>query len=268
MSFWIITLLAIVFILLTMSLALYFMQDSMIFNAEKLPSDFKFSFRNEFEEFNLKTEDNETLNGILFKAKEPKGAVLFYHNSSGNINTWSTSGIFLNNLDYDVLIMDYRGFGKSTGKLDEQLMLKDSLIWYDLMKDLYKENSFIVYGRGLGALLATYASSKNNPNKLLLESPLYSANFTSKYHYPYLPVRLLLKYKFETYRYIENVKCKIYFFHGMKNKLVSYTSSEKLYELVKDNSELCLMPDCTHYDLIESPVYLKKIRKILLENRY
>ncbi len=262
MPFWIILLLVIIFILLTISIVLYFIQDGMVFHAEKLPANHKFYFQNKFEEFHLKTEDGESLNGLLFKVHNPKGVVLFFHNHSGNIEHWSRSAIFINSLNYDVLMMDYRGFGKSTGGFNEQLMLKDSLLWYNFTKKLYNENTITVYGRGLGAAFATYVTSKNNPKQLVLEAPIYSVYDTAKSHYPYLPTKLILKYKFETYKYIGKVKCKTYFFHGIKDDLVPYASSEKLHEIIKDISELYLIPEGNHYDLINTSIFLNKIKEI------
>ncbi len=263
MPFWIILLLAILFILFTISILLYFIQEKFIFHAEKLPSNYEFSFRNEYEEFNLKTEDGKKLNGLLFKVKKSKGVVLFFHNHSGNINHWNRSAVFINDLNYDVLMMDYRGFGKSTGAFNEQLMFKDSLLWYNFTKKRYDEKSIMVYGRGIGATFATYVTSKNEPKRLVLESPIYSVYHAAKFNYPYLPTKLILKYKFETYKHIGKVKCKTYFFHGVKDKLVPFSSSKKLHELIKDNSELYLIPEGNHYDLINNAIFLDKIKEIM-----
>ncbi|MDH3322413.1 MAG: alpha/beta hydrolase [Flavobacteriaceae bacterium] len=262
MPIWIIIALAVLFVWIAISVVLYFIQDSMIFHAEKLPLDYEFSFNYEFEELNLKTDDGENLNGLIFRAKSPKGAFLLFHNHSGNLNHWSRTAISLNNLNYDVLMMDYRGFGKSTGQFNEDLMLKDALLWYDLMLKFYDEDSIIVYGRGLGAAFATYVSSKNNPSKLVLEAPIYSVYETAKIHYPYIPIKLILKYKFETYKYIEQVKCKTYIFHGIKDELVPFKNSEMLHQIIQDHCELLLIPEGDHYDLINSPIYLDKIEEI------
>lgn len=262
MHFLVIILVSIVLTLFTISVVLYFIQDTMIFHAEKLPLDYEFYFRNEFEEFNLKTEDGEILNGALFKSKKPKGVFLFFHNHSGNIKHWDKDATYINDLNYDVLMMDYRGFGKSTGKFNEQLMYKDSLLWYNLTKSIYNENSIIMYGRGLGTAFAIYAASKNNPYQMILVSAIYSVYNTVKHNYPYLPSKLILKYKFETYKYIGKVKCKTYFFHGVKDKLTPYTSSEKLHKIIKNNSKLYLLPESNHYNLTDNHIFLEKIKEI------
>jgi len=264
MPVWIILLLAILIILLTVSVVLYFIQDSFIFHAVKLPSDYKYVFKNEFEEINLKTDDGNILNAVLFKAVDSRGVVFFFHNHSGNVEHWSSSANFIINYNYDVLMIDYRGYGKSTGKYNEELMLKDSLLWYNFARKIYDEESITIYGRGIGATFATYVSSLNNPKQLILESPLYDLFSTSHFLYPYvLFKKVISRYKFDTAKYIKNVKCRIYIFHGMKDRLVNYKSSEKLHERVRENSELYLMPDGNHYNLITNSIYLNKVKDIL-----
>jgi alpha-beta hydrolase superfamily lysophospholipase len=241
---------------------MYLFQDKVIFHPEKLQKDYQFEFTNDFEEINLTTGDGNVLNGLLIKAVNSKGLVVFYHNHSGNIEGWSRFALFMNKLDQDVLLMDYRGFGKSTGKFNEKAFLSDSLLWYSYSLDYYNEERISLYGRGLGATFATYVASLNKPKRLCLESPFYSMNYVARAHYPFLPTRLLSKYKFETVKYIVDVHCKIYIFHGRKNKFINYNNSSKLSELLKDNIELFLLPDVDHYNLINNTYYMNKISEI------
>ncbi|MCD6544799.1 MAG: alpha/beta hydrolase, partial [Flavobacteriaceae bacterium] len=264
MPIYLIIIFIIVLILIIISTVLYFIQDRIIFHAEKLPTNYKFSFRTDFDEINLKTVDNQTLNGLLFKVNNPKGVILFFHNHSGNIEHWSRSANYINHLKYDALLMDFRGYGKSTGAYNEKLMYEDSKLWYDFTKDLYNEHLITVYGRGIGASFATYVSSLNNPKRLILESPMYNLLFTSESQYPYIPFKgFISKYKFNTAAYIKNVKCKIYIVHGKLNTLVDYRNSLKLYELAKDNTDLLIIPDGNHYNLVNHKMYLDKVEEIL-----
>ncbi len=264
MSFFVIIIISVLSVLIIISVILYLAQDKIIFHAVKLPANYRFSFKSDFEEINLKTHDNQTLNGLLFKVSDPKGVVLFFHNHSGNIEHWSRSATYINHLNYDALLIDYRGYGKSTGSFNEKLMMEDSKLWYDFTKDLYDENLITVYGRGIGGTFATYAASLNKPKRLILESPLYDMMFTSKYVYPYIPFKSLIsKYRFDTASSIKNVKCKIYIFHGKLNKLVDYRNSVKLEELSKENIDLMIIPDGNHYNLVNHQMYLNKIAELL-----
>ena len=263
----IIAIVLLVFLVLIISLALYFLQDKIIFHPEKLPKNYQFKFTVDFEEINLESNDGNVLNGLLFKAHNTKGLVIFYHNHSGNIEHWSRSALFMNKLDHDVLLMDYRGFGKSTGNFNEASFLEDANLWYNYGRKRYDEAKISVYGRGLGATFATYVASLNSPKRLCLESPFHSLNFMAKIHYPLLPLKLISKYKFETYKYIKDVKCKVYLFHGKLNKLISYKNSIKLYESSKENTDLLLISDGNHYNLINNSLYLNKIKEICKQKK-
>lgn len=252
----------VIFLVAIILIVLYLFQDRIIFHPEELPKDFQFEFSNEFEEINLTTDDHNVLNGLLIKANNSKGLIIYYHNHSANIDQWSRSVQFMNKMDYDVLLMDYRGFGKSTGKFNEKIFLSDSILWYSYALDHYSEEDITVYGRGVGATFATYVASLNNPKRLCLESPIYSLYYVAKVHYPYLPIKMISKYKFETGKYIVDVNCKIYIFHGKQNKFINYKNSLKLNELSKGNMELLLIPDVNHYNMINNTVYLSKIEEL------
>ena len=262
MPIWLVIIISILILIFSVSLILYSIQDRFIFHAEKLPKNYKFSFKGNFEEINLKTDDGNNLNGVIFKVEDPKGIILFFHNHSGNIEHTSTFSALFNKLKYDVLMMDYRGYGKSTGKFNEQLMLDDTKLWYNFVKRFYKEEQITVMGRGIGATFATYVASENNPKQICLGSPLFDMNYTAKFLYPYLPYSLILKYKFDTAKYIEKVKCNIYIFHGKQDELVHYTNSEKLYELSKEKAELNIIPEGNHYNLINNETVLNRLKEI------
>ena len=252
----------VIFLVAIVIVVVYLSQDRIIFHPEELPKDYQFEFANEFEEINLTTDDDNILNGLLIKADNSKGLVIYYHNHSANIDQWSRFALFMNKFDYDVLLMDYRGFGKSTGKFNEKNFLSDAILWYSYALDHYSEVDISVYGRGVGATFATYVASLNNPKRLCLESPIYSLYYVAKAHYTYLPIKMISKYKFETDKYIVDISCKIYIFHGKQNKFINYKNSMKLYELSKGNMELFLIPDVDNYNMINNPIYLNKITEI------
>lgn len=250
-------------IYLSVNFTIYLIQEKFIFHADKLPKNHKFCIKGDFEEINLKTKDGNILNGILFEQVNAKGIVFYFHNHAGNIsNSFSFVEVF-KNLNYSALLMDYRGYGKSTGKFNEQLMLSDAKLWYDFVKNIYDQDRIVIIGRGLGATFATYIAAKNTPKHLFLGSPFYNLNTVSKKQYPYLLIGLILKYKFDTAKYLKNVKCKTYIFHGEKDNLVHYTNSVKLSEISKENIELNLIPDGSHYNLRTNGPAIQRIKEVL-----
>lgn len=265
MSLWIILVLIIIILVLITSVVLYFIQDKVLFQPEKVSKKYQFDFSNDFEEIFLNGSDNAILNGVLFQLKEPKGVIIYFHNHSGNLRHCSNAVYTFSQLNFDVLVMDYRGYGKSEGTYDEAKMYEDAQLWYNHVKLHYEERDIVLYGRGLGASFAASVASKNNPNLLCIESAMYSLLYASKFHYRYLPIRWIIRYNFNTAINLKNVTCKTYIFHGVKDDLIHYSNSEKLYGISKDNSELILIPDGTHYNLGSNTMYLHKIEEILTQ---
>ena len=242
---------------------LYFLQEKIIFLPSKLPQDYAYSFSEPFEEFFLTAADGAKLNGLHFKREAPKGVILYFHGNAGDLSEWGESANFFAKKDYDVIAMDYRTYGKSTGKLSEAALLDDTQLFYDYVLEHYKEDEIIVYGRSLGASMATYTASKNKPAKLVLESPFYNLLDVGKKRFPLLPVTWLLKYKFESNKYIVNVTCPITIFHGTDDTVVAYESGKKLYSLATSKKELITIEGGGHNDLMAFKEYTSNIDEAL-----
>lgn len=163
---------------------LYFFQEKLIFFPEKLPKDFKFSFYEKTEEISIKTRDNILLNGVLFKADNAKGVILYLHGNAGSINSWGDVAGIYTALQYDVFMVDYRGYGKSEGKINnEQQFYEDMQATYDKLKTMYDESKIIVLGYSIGTGPATKIASANHPKLLILQAPYYSLRDLMKHLY-------------------------------------------------------------------------------------
>ena len=147
--------------------SLFFFQEKLIFRPITLPQDFVYNFSNPFEELFLKAEDGAVINALHFKKENPKGIILYFHGNAGNLARWGKITEFFVEKDYDVLVMDYRTYGKSTGKLSEQALYSDAQMCYNYVLKQYEESEIIVYGRSLGTGMATYLASNNNPKQLI-----------------------------------------------------------------------------------------------------
>jgi uncharacterized protein len=244
---------------------LYFAQESLIFFPEKLPENFTYNFDGQFEEKWIKTSDNFKLNALLFKADSSKGIILYLHGNAGCLNSWGNVASLYTSLGYDMLIPDYRGYGKSQGKiLSEKQLFSDVQSVYNSIKENYPEEKITIIGCSLGTGLATYLASLNNPNKLILLAPYYNFPDLIKNKFWIIPT-FLLKYKLMTNEYISKVKSGIALFHGKNDELIYYQSSEKLYKLCKPNDKIYLMDNQGHNGIDENFEYRKEIENILLE---
>ena len=141
--------------------ALYFLQEKILFRPTVLNQTHVFKFSNPFDELFLKSEDNAVINALHFKAEESKGVILYFHGNAGDLSRWGKITEYFVDKNYDVLVMDYRTYGKSTGALSEHALYGDAQLCYDFLKELYAEKDISVYGRSLGTGIATYIASKN-----------------------------------------------------------------------------------------------------------
>lgn len=248
--------------------ALYFFQEKLIFLPTKLPQDHVYSFDHPFEELFVDAEDGARLNALHFKAEASKGLVLYFHGNSGDLNRWGNIASFFLQYDYDVLVIDYRTYGKSTGTLSEQALYRDAQLFYDLALEGYDESNITVYGRSLGCTFAAHVAAQNEPGRLILETPFYGMEDLVKDRYPILPVKWMLKYKFPSYSFVPEISAPVHIFHGTEDAVVPYDSGRRLFERFPDGqAQLITIPDGAHNNLIDFPAYRNHIDQIFGRDR-
>lgn len=242
---------------------IYFNQQEIVFVANKLPNDYKFTFNSDFEEIYIPSFDNKKINGLLFKTKSPKGLIFYLHGNAGSLDTWGNIGKIYTDLGYDFFIMDYRGFGKSQGQIENQNQIfQDITFAYNKMITKYDQNKIIIIGYSIGTGLATYLASINNPKTLILQAPYYNFVEFSNGRVPFIP-DFLKKFKFETDKYIVNVKSPIYIFHGKQDQLISCDNSIRLHKIVKKTDKLYLLENQGHLGINEYSDFQEKLKLIL-----
>ena len=244
-------------------LLLFLFQEKLIFFPQKLEKGYKFSFDQKFDEISIKTKDNKFLNAILFKADTPKGVIFYLHGNAGSLSSWGDLAKTYTNLNYDVFMLDYRGYGKSEGAINGQSQFfQDIQTAYDELKTKYSEDKIIVLGYSIGTGLAAKVASTNNPRILILQAPFYSLADMMRHTYPIIPT-FILKYKFETNDYIKNCKMPIVIFHGNQDEVIYYGSSLKLKEEFKKQDTLITLIGQGHNGMTENPDYEMEIAKVL-----
>jgi len=160
--------------------------------------------------------------------------------------------------------MDYRTYGKSTGKLSEKALFMDGQLFYEYALRHYNESSISLYGRSLGTGIASKLASENNPYKLILETPYYSLMDVGQNRFPFLPVKWFLSYQLKNYEFIKNVRCPIAIFHGTEDRVVPYDSGKRLFDSIPfENKEMYTIEGGGHNNLVTFDSYLKAIDTVL-----
>jgi uncharacterized protein len=111
--------------IIILSVVAYFLQDKFIFKPEKLRADFQFKYDAPFKEINFDVAPGVRINGLHFFRQNTKGIILYFHGNTRSIKGWAKYARDFYRYNYDVVLVDYRGFGKSTGKRGEKEMFQD-----------------------------------------------------------------------------------------------------------------------------------------------
>ena len=253
----------IIFGFVALSLIAYFLQEKFIFKPEKLTQDFRFRYDIPFKELFFDIEPGVRINGLHFYREQPHGLILYLHGNTRSIKGWARYARDFYRYNYDVVLVDYRGFGKSTGKRSEKEMLSDVQFVYRSLVKQYTEHHLIVYGRSMGSGFAAKIASENSPRYLILDSPYYNFTRVVERFLPILPVRYVLRYHLRTDKWIRHVNCHTYIIHGTKDRLIPIRQSEALQKLNPLKITLIRIENGRHNDLPKFDEYHNFIRDIL-----
>jgi pimeloyl-ACP methyl ester carboxylesterase len=248
--------------LLAMFLLLYFFQDAFIFQTKSLERNYTFSFRQPYEEHFISTPDGAELNVLWFKTEKiAKGIVLYFHGNAGNLQRWGNYASDFTHLGYDVVMMDYRGYGKSTGHPEEEKLYADSKHLWQWVKEKSAAKPIVFYGRSLGSAVAAYLASQAPPDLLILETPFHRLRGASmaKIFFALVPLRN----PFPTEDFLRKVVCRKVIFHGTDDWVVPISSAERLKPLLTHSDQFIVIPQGGHHNLRDFPVYHTALASVL-----
>lgn len=242
---------------------LYFNQEKFIFEPSKTAKNFKYNFNKPFQEIYFNASDSTKIHSLYFEVENPKGVVYYLHGNSGNLEGWGDVAKEYLNLGYNVLMIDYRGFGKSEGKIqNEKHFYEDAQLGYDFLKEKFNEDQIVVVGYSVGTGTASYLAMTNHPKTLILQSPYYNLKAMIKVRVPFAP-GFLLKYNFDNAAHIPKIKCPVYIFHGEDDEVIGYQNSIRLKALLKEKDQHIGLKFQGHNAMGENHEYVKMLKEIL-----
>lgn len=246
--------------------AIYIFQKIIIFQPRRLRKDHEFVFENQFSEHFIPTFDHQSLNALHFKSPEPpKGLVVYFHGNADNLKRWGLYSLDFTRKQFDVLMIDYKGFGKSTGTPTEQGLFDDAectLKWARANLGTNYEK-LIFYGRSLGAAMATKLATKHTPHLLILETPFDSIRGAfSKALFP-LVFPFAFKFKLENIRLLPEVKCKVVVITGTRDRITPLSSARRLIPVLKENDQFIIIPKGRHRNLRKFGLFHLKLAEAL-----
>ena len=230
MKYLYLSLLSLLAVYLLVLLFIYFNQRNLLYHPGEnnyLDDKAQFSYKEVLIEVD---QDIKLKSWLIEKDLKKYKTLVFFHGNAGNLFNRVHKLNELHKLDINILIISWRGFSGNLGKPTEKNLYQDaqkSIEW--LNSKGIESKKIILYGESLGTGVAVELAQKNIFNSIILESPFTSMAKTAKIYYPYLPVNLLLKDKYDSINKIHKITKPILIMHGVKDDLVPYIMSVELF---------------------------------------
>ncbi|WP_428667728.1 alpha/beta hydrolase [Runella sp.] len=258
------------------ALLIWWLHPLVLFRPTALAADYKYHFKKPFQELRFETEKGKaTLNTLWFGTDGPVSInhspsmpgkiVLFFHGNRDNLARWGREySERFTDRGYQVIMYDYRGYGKSTGERSEETLHYDAHYLYDFLKKRFSEDSIVVYGYSIGSGMAARVAAENHPKMLILEAPYASIPTLGQTQLPIFPYEWLTRYKFRTDSCFAYIHCPIHLFHGTDDITVPYKNSLILLGLpTVGKVKLTTLPDGHHLHLDTFPLYQATLDSLL-----
>jgi len=247
-------------------IAFYYLQDRILFHPVAVDKGTKYDFKQPFKEINIPYNKETNINVIQFTttgADTPRGVVLYFHGNKDNITHYAPFAADFTRNGYEVLMMDYPGYGKSTGKFSEENLYAYALVLYKLARSRWRPDQIIIYGKSLGTGVAAQLADVRDCRRLILECPYYSMTSLVRHYLPLWPVASMLHYKFPTYEHLPKVTAPITIFHGASDGVVPYSNASRLKPLLKTGDEFITIEGGGHNDLHDHQEFKSRILSLL-----
>jgi len=255
--------LAIVYVL--GGIALYFLQDYILFHPVTLKRDHNYNFPEKHKDINIPITENSNLNIVQFFSTDTitRGVVLYFHGNKKNISWYAKYSPYFTKHGYEVWLIDYPGFGKSTGKFTEQTLYDWANYMYNFARTRFSPDSIIIYGKSMGTGIATHLASIQPCKKLILETPYYDYPSVIRHYLPIYPIEWMIHYKIPTHDYMEKVIAPITIFQGTGDWLVTYNNAKRLKPFLKAGDEFVTIEGGSHNDLFNFKETIEKLDPLL-----
>ncbi|HEB58558.1 MAG TPA: alpha/beta hydrolase [Gammaproteobacteria bacterium] len=222
----------------------------------------------DFEDVHLETSDGARLHGWFIPAggEHPRGTLLFLHGNAGNISHRGDSVRIFHRLGLDILIIDYRGYGQSSGSPSEEGLYTDArTAWHYLtVQRNIPAHQITLFGRSLGGVVATRLASEVRPARLIVESSFSSARDMARSMMPWLSHLLVMRFDFDAARYIRDVQVPVLILHSPQDEIIPFALGQRLYQQARQPKTFVRLHGVHNYGFILSqPAYQRALQAFL-----
>ena len=243
--------------------ALWWGQEKLLFHPDTLPATHRFDVPAEVHETWVEVP-GARLNALHLQLPHPDGVVFFLHGNAGSLDSWFVNTDFYRRANFDLFMIDYRGYGKSSGHIESQAQLQADVraAWAQLAPQ-YAGKKRVIYGRSLGTALAATLAAEVQPELTVLVSPYSSMVALAGEHYPWVP-KAVLRYPLRTDLALAQVRGPVLLAHGASDTLIAPEHSRRL-QAAAPQARLLLVPGAGHGDIHQFPAYLDGLAAAITE---
>jgi hypothetical protein len=234
--------------LCAVALALYLLQSKLVFQPTRELVVTPDRFYLPYEDVYINVTDDEKIHGWYFPADNPDSGkntpvVLFCHGNAGNIAHRLETADFIRSLGADILLFDYRGYGRSDGSPSEDNAYADAEACYRWLRENkgFQPEQIIIFGRSLGGAVAVELVRRVPCRGLIVESSFTSTLDMGRRSFPFLPIKYLLKYKFDSIAKIGAVTCPVIITHSPDDEIVPYEMGRRLFEAAREPKKFIVL---------------------------
>lgn len=232
--------------------AVFLFQGNLLFYPTPLSMDYRFNLGENGEEIFLETEDHERINALYFFKPRSKSVVLYFHGNGGSLDSWQTLAPDFLKLNLNLMIIDYRGYGKSTGSFSEKGFYRDAeaAFGFLLQKKNYSENQIILFGRSIGSGVATEMAVRHPHVKaLILETPFTRLVDLAQEKMPWTLPHLFLRFRFNNLSRLKKLSVPLLIIHGTDDEIIPYSNGQELFESYRGPKEFLSIKGGNHNNL-------------------
>lgn len=190
------------------------------------------SFGLKYDEFKVPTEDGALVHGWFVENKPESPVILVSHGNAGNISHRLDKLQIFRRAGASVLLYDYRGYGESQGSPSEQGTYLDAEAAYRWLTQIkgVPTRRIVLYGESLGSAVAVELALRNRPAGLIIDSAFTSTVEMGQLVFPFLPVRWMVRFKYDSLAKIGKVACPVLVMHSPQDDIVPFEMGRRLYE--------------------------------------
>ncbi len=223
---------ALIAIYLAFVLLVYFNQSHLVYFPEKQIGNTPEAIGLDYTAVNIATGDGETLHGWWAPVADAKGTVLFFHGNAGNISHRINYLTMFKQLGYNTLLFDYRGYGQSSGTPSESGTYLDAQAAWRYLIEIQGigPERIVLFGESLGGAVAAWLAAREKPGLLALVSTFTSAPDLAAEIYPFLPVRWISRFDYNTLEFLQSITCPVFIAHSPQDEIIPYRHGQRLFQ--------------------------------------